>query len=112
MARDWSLVAVFGALFLLLFPVVVGLAFLVRPALTRFSGPSWAVALVVIVVALTAAVTTARRRGPEPSSVWEFVPSWQYTGRHVESGGLTRDEQEAALTDIEEQVEEHERRSR
>lgn len=112
MARDWSLAAVFGALFLLVFPVVVGLAFLAGPTFARFGTvPSWAVALVVV-VALTAAVVAARRRRPESSDVWEVIPSWQYTGRHAESGGLARDEQEAALTDIEEQVEAHERRSR
>jgi uncharacterized alpha-E superfamily protein len=66
----------------------------------------------VVVVSLTAAVVTARRRRPESSDVWEVIPSWQYTGRHVESGGLARDEQEAALADIEEQAEGHERRSR
>lgn len=39
-------------------------------------------------------------------SVWNAIPSWQYEGRHVESGGLTRGEQERALRDIQEQAEE------
>lgn len=40
------------------------------------------------------------------NSVWNAIPSWQYEGRHVESGGLTRGEQERALRDIQEQAEE------
>ncbi|ARS91740.1 hypothetical protein B1756_07990 [Natrarchaeobaculum aegyptiacum] len=39
-------------------------------------------------------------------SVWNAIPSWQYEGRHVESGGLTRSEQERALRDIQEQADE------
>ena len=61
----------------------------------------------VLALALVAAVV-ARRRWSETDasgSVWEFVPSWQYGGRHVESGGLTRDEQEQALREIREQAE-------
>ena len=34
-------------------------------------------------------------------TVWEFIPSWQYGGRHVESGGIARGEQEKALREIE-----------
>ena len=44
--------------------------------------------------------------GDEDSSVWNAIPSWQYEGRHVESGGLTRSEQEQALQDIQQQAEE------
>lgn len=38
------------------------------------------------------------------NSVWNAIPSRQYTGRHVESGGLARDDQEKALAEIEEQA--------
>ncbi|ADD05607.1 uncharacterized protein Nmag_2037 [Natrialba magadii ATCC 43099] len=38
------------------------------------------------------------------SSVWNAIPSWQYEGRHVESGGLARSEQEKALQDIQQQA--------
>jgi hypothetical protein len=44
----------------------------------------------------------------EGDSVWEAIPRWQYDGRHVESGGLTRGEQEAALADVERQAEQRE----
>ena len=40
------------------------------------------------------------------SSVWDAIPSWQYEGRHVESGGLARAEQEQALREIEQTAEE------
>ncbi|MFP8951667.1 hypothetical protein ACLI4Z_01665 [Natrialbaceae archaeon A-arb3/5] len=42
----------------------------------------------------------------DDSSVWNAIPSWQYEGRHVESGGLARSEQEQALREIEQQAEE------
>lgn len=40
----------------------------------------------------------------EGGSVWDLIPSWQYTGLHAESGGLARDEQESALRDIQERA--------
>ena len=40
------------------------------------------------------------------SDVWDAIPSWQYEGRHVESGGLARGEQEQALQDIQQQADE------
>lgn len=42
-------------------------------------------------------------------SVWDAIPRWQYTGRHVESGGITRDGQERALEEVREQAEVEER---
>ena len=39
-------------------------------------------------------------------SVWDAIPSWQYEGRHVESGGMSRAEQERAITEIEDQARE------
>ncbi|SFR33381.1 hypothetical protein [Halogeometricum limi] len=44
-------------------------------------------------------------------SVWDAIPRWQYDGRHVESGGLTRSEQEDALADVQRQAEARERRN-
>lgn len=40
------------------------------------------------------------------SNVWNAIPPWQYNGRHAESGGLTRGEQEQALRDIQRQADE------
>ncbi|QLD88896.1 hypothetical protein HWV07_07570 [Natronomonas salina] len=36
---------------------------------------------------------------------WDFVPAWQYGGWQVETGGLTVDEQESALSDVKSQAE-------
>lgn len=39
-------------------------------------------------------------------SVWDPVPGWQYLGRMVESGGITRLEQEEAVQEVEERARE------
>lgn len=79
--------------------------FILNP-LVQFGLP---VALVgLAVVGLVVAVIVRSRQqatGAEPgTSVWEAIPSWQYAGRHVESGGLTRDEQERAIQDVQEEA--------
>lgn len=38
-------------------------------------------------------------------SVWNAIPGRQYDGRHAESGGLARGEQEQALQEIHEEAE-------
>ena len=40
----------------------------------------------------------------DDSSVWNAIPPWQYDGQHVEAGGMTRDEQERALRDVQQQA--------
>ncbi|MFC6953852.1 hypothetical protein [Halorubellus litoreus] len=40
----------------------------------------------------------------DDGDVWEAIPGSQYDGRHAESGGLTRGEQEAAIADVQEQA--------
>lgn len=39
-------------------------------------------------------------------TVWDAIPSWQYGGRHAESGGFSRDQQERALGEIRERADE------
>lgn len=39
-----------------------------------------------------------------PDSVWNAIPDWQYDGRHAESGGLSRGEQEQAIQEITEEA--------
>ena len=58
-------------------------------------------ALVLIALALWHSSSTDDE---DDTDVWNAIPSWQYSGRHVESGGLTRDEQERALRDIQEEA--------
>lgn len=36
----------------------------------------------------------------ELQSIWDLIPHWQYDGHHVQSGGLSRQEQEHAIRDI------------
>ena len=38
------------------------------------------------------------------SSVWDAIPAWQYDGRHAESGGLARSEQEDAIKKVNEKA--------
>ena len=106
-----------------LWPLAVGLAFVLLGSslLLRSSvavEPSLA-AVGLATLAVVAAVLFVRRTGTAgsdhdeddtvedaDSSVWDAIPSWQYEGRHVESGGLARSEQEQALRDIQKQADE------
>ena len=105
-----------------LWPLAVGLAFVLLGSslLLRSSvavEPSLA-AVGLATLAVVAAVLFVRRAGtaggdPDErdaedtdSNVWDAIPSWQYEGRHVESGGLARSEQEQALQDIQKQADE------
>ena len=67
-------------------------------------------AAIAIALGLTLVVLLLRRRsgadGGEKHDVWDAIPSWQYAGRHVESGGLARDEQERALAEVQRQASE------
>lgn len=80
------------------------------PITAALPGPDYLVlgGVVVGVFLLVTAVTYRKRSRPEREtagrSVWDAIPSWQYTGRHVESGGITRDGQERALEEIQEQA--------
>ncbi len=106
MARYRSLVAAVAAL-LLLAPAVVGVAALLDLALEGVGYAAVWLGVAVCVALATLGVVIRRdvRRSDEGSeSVWDAIPSWQYTGRHAESGGLARDEQEAALADVDEQA--------
>ncbi|UPV99799.1 hypothetical protein M0R88_14920 [Halorussus gelatinilyticus] len=44
--------------------------------------------------------------GSTDGTVWDAIPSWQYGGRHAESGGFSRDQQERALDEVRQQAEE------
>lgn len=60
----------------------------------------------LLFAAVAAGVVRYRNGAGERSggSVWDAIPGWQYTGRHVELGGLTRDEQEQALREVQEEA--------
>ncbi|WP_380680391.1 hypothetical protein [Salinigranum sp. GCM10025319] len=98
----------------LLAPTVVGALGLFPGVGVLELGLGWAAFCVV--AAVLVAIGRGRRRGDdaddaddEGGAVWEAIPSWQYDGRHVESGGLARGEQEAALAEVEEQASKRER---
>jgi len=77
---------------LLLAPVIFAPAALLPPA-----------AGAVIVIGLLAGLywwVTDRDDADGEGSVWNAIPSRQYDGRHAESGGLSRGEQEAAIEEI------------
>jgi len=48
----------------------------------------------------------------DDGTVWAFIPGWQYGGRHAESGGLARAEQEQALREIQQRAEHEPERER
>lgn len=94
----------------------VAAAVLLFPFLTGFSvfgRPTWWLLLATflgLVALVTAGVLYRRSRGDsDGESVWETIPDWQYDGRHVESGGLSRGEQENALREIQERAEREQR---
>lgn len=37
-------------------------------------------------------------------TVWDAIPSWQYEGRFAEAGGISRSEQERAVSELQERV--------
>ena len=96
---------------LLLVPTAVGVIALL-PGVGVFEfGLGWAAFCVV--AAVLVAIRRSRRRGGDADdgggAVWDAIPSWQYDGRHAESGGLARGEQEDALAEVEEQAARRER---
>lgn len=96
----------------LVFVAVVGLLGGAVHAWTEWSP---AVGFLVAGVAALAAAGAAWRRADregEGTDAWAFVPSWQYGGRHAESGGLARDEQERALEELRAAADERERERR
>lgn len=56
--------------------------------------------------------TETDHREDQDGTVWSLIPSWQYGGRHVESGGLTRDEQERSIREVSERATEMEETER
>ncbi|SDK35386.1 hypothetical protein [Natronorubrum texcoconense] len=104
--------AVAAVFVLLVSSVVVRMTGAVDPLL---AGAALALLIVLgVVVVLSTAGSSTETNGDDEdgntddgeSDVWDAIPSWQYEGRHVESGGLARGEQEQALQDIQRQADE------
>ncbi len=73
---------------------------------------SFYVVYAVVFVCSVVAALCVQRDGKESNKddVWDAIPDWQYSGRHAESGGISRSEQERAIRDIERQASEREQR--
>lgn len=88
------------AVVLLLAPVIAAPASLLPP-----------VAAVLAVVGLSVVIYVRVVGGDEAGgSVWNAIPRRQYDGRHAESGGLARGEQEAAIEEIQQDAAERDRK--
>jgi hypothetical protein len=54
----------------------------------------------LVCVAGVAALVAWASNGDTDDSVWDAIPDRQYEGRHAESGGIARGEQERALEEL------------
>ena len=89
------------AVLLLLGPVIAALASLLPPV---------AAVLAVVGLSIIIYVRVVGSDDEGGDSVWNAIPSRQYDGRHVESGGLARSEQEDALEEIQQDAAERDRK--
>lgn len=83
--------------------VVVSLYLLVGGSLWWLLAISYGQLLFALVVLTVSVLVFARLTGDEDDGIessWNAIPDWQYDGRHAESGGLSRGEQEQALQEI------------
>ena len=79
------------AALLLLAPVIAAPASLLPPVVA---------VLAVVGLSILLYIRVAGSDDERSGSVWNAIPSRQYDGRHAESGGLARGEQEQALEEI------------
>jgi hypothetical protein len=77
--------------------------------LTTVQGIAAAGAISFVVGWLGAVALYRRLTADGGDLVWNLIPSRQYGGRHAESGGIARAEQEEALEEVREQTEAMER---
>jgi len=84
--------------------VLLVLYLLVGGSLVWLTAISYGSLLFVLVAVLIGGLIVSKLRGAgsnnESDSVWNAIPNRQYSGRHAESGGLSRSEQEQAIQEI------------
>jgi len=90
-------VAVVGSLLLIVFPALFVSVAPVVEALNIPGGSLTAFAVAAAIPAAIGGLLVARSRDGSDGSVWGAIPEEQYSGRHAESGGIARQEQETAL---------------
>ncbi|WP_254864416.1 hypothetical protein [Halovivax gelatinilyticus] len=91
-------------------PILLSATLILTPTALQVAGLLDQTATLLATVAILAIASgiglTRRDRHPSDDesenegTVWDAIASWQYDGRHVESGGLTRGEQEKAVSEI------------
>lgn len=88
--------------------VPLAVCLLLLPPLSQYFDVRYAVLAGAIVVGTVIALSARSVDESDESdgSIWELIPDRQYGGRHVESGGLTREEQERSIEEVEQQAEE------
>lgn len=89
------------AALLLLAPVLATPASLLPPVAALLAVVGLAAGLYWVVIATD---------DEDGGSVWNVIPSRQYEGRHAESGGLARGEQEAAIEEIQQDAADRDRK--
>jgi len=89
------------AVVLLLAPVIAAPASLLPPLVA-------VLAVVGLLILLYVRLLNSDDEGG--GSVWNAIPSRQYDGRHAESGGLARGEQEQALEEIQQDAADRDRK--
>jgi|AntDeeMetageno51_2_1112566.scaffolds.fasta_scaffold00278_14 hypothetical protein len=98
------------------FLVVCSLSLLIGGSLWGLFASSYG-ELLLAIGGLTVCVAVFIRMGDgddktDSESVWNAIPSRQYNGRHAESGGLARGEQEQALQEIHDDAQRHDEHHR
>ena len=63
------------------------------------------VVLAAVALFLALVLIAASGKNEEDGDAWDAVPEHDYTGSHAELGGLTRDEQEKAVREVQEEAE-------
>ena len=89
------------AALLLLAPVIAAPASLLPPL---------AVGVVLVGLSILLYIRVAGSDDEGGGSVWNAIPRRQYDGRHVESSGLARGEQEAAIEEIQQDADNRDRK--
>jgi len=93
--------AVVGMFALFVAPV---LSMVLVPAFDGLGVPGGEVTAFAVAAAVPLALAVwlvLRARGRDAGDdIWGAIPGWQYAGRHAESGGIARAEQERALEEL------------
>jgi hypothetical protein len=91
------------------YAVVLAVLFLLAPVYTLAPDAGEAALLTggaIIFLLIGVYIARGNDDEKEDTDSWKPIPSWQYGGRFAELGGLTRDEQEKAVQEVQRKAEE------